>query len=360
MPNPSEVMSAQHQQATPGQPGMSPAQEAAVVAAADDQGNVISADFGFDVGGDPAEALAALADGAQGQPQPAPTESPITAMFRGESREYSRDAAQNMIQQYLAMQEMNPVLGVANQLKQMTGITDPKELAAYMMNNMKSPAVAAVVDEVAAAAQGVAQSQTPPAGQVDSPLIQAAVQAQSKSDAEVNAAVDSFFESNQLTPTPEMHAAMSNLVRWGDVLGTLGANIPQVIEDLSAAKQLTMQVQQQAMYDAVGTAADRAVTEMGIEDNEENMADFTNWLQTQNDIMPGYAGRVAADPQAMDKAIRAWGTSLGVRKAQKEAALQEQNVNADLVRAGGDMPGARAHAGAPVDFDQDMLANLPM
>ncbi|NDD54898.1 hypothetical protein EBZ39_13715 [bacterium] len=293
--------------------------------------------------------LAVDATGRQPQPQ---GPSPIKVMFDGEEREYAPEAAVNMIQQMLNMKKLDPILSAVNKLKESTGIVDNNELANFLLQNANNPEVKAAMDQV----------QNPPAVQPDpnaeSPLVKAATQAAAKSDAEVKAQVDEFFNSNGLTPTPALETAMTNLVRWGDVLGTLGANLPAVVNDLNASKQITRAIQSNALEQAVGIAATRAVQELGIEDNEANMADFTNFVKAQDTIMPGYAQRVSADPDATYNAIKIWGATFAVKKAQREAAEQKGEVQADMARAGGDAAagrGAGMGAGEPSDINAQML-----
>lgn len=347
-----EAMSGMNREQAPGGVAAGADNNQPTVTVQDDEGDtsVISPAFGIGVGTDGVEDMANLAVDATGrQPQPQGP-SPIKVMFDGQEREYTPEVAGTMIQQMLNMKKLDPILNAVNQLKASTGITDNNEFASFLLANANNPEVKAALEQV----------QNPPVTQPDpaaeSPLVKAATQAASKTDAEVKAQVDEFFTSNGLSPTPALEAAMTNLVRWGDVLGTLGANLPAVVNDLNASKQITMAIQANAAEQAVGIAATRAVQELGIDDTEENMADFTNFVQAQDAIMPGYKARVAANPDATYNAVKLWGATFAVRKAQHEAAEQKGQVAADMARAGGDSAAGRgAGSTEPMDVNTQML-----
>lgn len=279
--------------------------------------------------------------------------------FRGEDREYPLETIKTLAQQGLNVAGDSPVLGVINEIKKQTGITDPKKLAELVMMAVQKVAGGAGAPRINMAERAVenanvAAAAAAPALELPPP------------NPEAESVVLEFEQANGLQLPEAMRAAILNIVKHGQSLDTIvntyGAMFKQV-QGFSADLQRRSTM---ALSSAVNAEAARVAQELGIDTQEEVQA-FAKFVGDYDQDFPGFKARIMKDPKAMGKAVRTfYEISIG-RRTNAERAAHTDKVNTDLVRAGGDMsasprPGGGLPSSQPStddsNFEKDLMAKM--
>jgi hypothetical protein len=309
-----------------------------------------------------------------GQAGPRPNDLPSTMRikFRGEDREYPVDTIRQLAQQGLAVGENSPVLGVINEIKRQTGISDPRKLAELVMT-----AVQRIVQQQGANGggngamppNGGGNGMMPPngAGGADvapvNPLqamaggapaaaaaARVAAQAASRPFAlpppNPNAEQDmqALEQMNGLQFPDGARSALMAMFKHGNALDTMVGTYGGLVQQVQKFQQDLQMRSQQALQSAVNAEAARVATELGI-DTPEEVAGFAKFIGETDSEFPGFKQRVLQDPRAMGSAIRKYYEVAAGRRAIAERKDATQRVSADLARAGGEMASPRPGGG---------------
>lgn len=329
---------------------------------------VVPVDFDFQVDPEPRPNMDPMNPPAANQQQNPQSQNPIDALaqgieveYRGQKEMVPLDAAKTMIQQFKSMSSMSPVYGVAKQLAEAMGITDPRQVAELLKT--------AVMDHMSkqqgngaapapAPAPATAQEQAAVAG---NPIPAVPPQI----SPEVDAAVDAFFQQNGLTPTPEIRDSMRMMMAYGKHVQDVAQAFPQIAADVKMFKDAQQTHTQRALEDSVNARAAKVAAELGI-DTAEEVQGFQQWVSEVGKTFTGFVPSIRSNPEAMEKAIRQYHVfSVGQRTLTQQKTTRE-NVTSDLARAGGDAPGGRggANFAAPPAkddqkaFEQDMMSRM--
>jgi len=295
-----------------------------------------------------------------GQAGPRPSDLPSTMRikFRGEEREYPVDTIRQLAQQGLAVGENSPVLGVINEIKRQTGITDPRQLAQMVMSAVQkiiqqqqngtgggpangggAPAPTNPLQAMAGGAPAAAAAATAAA--------QAASQPFSMPPPNDNAEQDmqQLEQMNGLQFPDGARNALMNMFKHGNALDTMVKNFAPMVQTMQRFQQDLQQRSQMALQSAVNAEAARVATELGI-DTPEEVKGFASFINETDGEFPGFKNRVLADPKAMGSAIRKYYEVAAGRRAIAERKESTQRVSSDLARAGGEMASPRPGGGA--------------
>lgn len=324
----------------------------------------IPADFDFEVDPEPRPPMDPMNPPAPTQGQNPQSPNPIDAMangieieFRGQKQQISLEDAKTMIQQFKSISGMSPVVGLANEVASKLGIKDPREVAALMQQALMAHMQKQMGDQ--------GQGQQPPAtadqqrqatGAPEMPVTPTVTP-------EVRAAVKDFFETNGLTPTPEVEQSMLAMVAYGKHIEQMAAAFPQIAADVKMFKDAQQTHAQRALQDAIGARAAKVAAELGI-DTQEEVAGFQEWAKGTEKQFPGFVNNIRTNPDAMETAIRTYHTLNEGRRALEAKKGLETKVNQDLSRAGGDAPTGRGGTGAPAPqndqkaFEADLMSRM--
>ena len=304
----------------------------------------------------PQETTQGPAPGTQAGPRPSDLPSTMRIKFRGEEREYPVDTIRQLAQQGLAVGENSPVLGVINEIKRQTGITDPRKLAELVMSAVQKivqangqngggpanggdaaptnplQAMAGGAPAAAAAATAAAQAAAPPFTMP--PPYEGA-----END------LQQMEQMNGLQFPDGARNALMAMFKHGNALETMVKNFGPMVQTMQRFQQDLQQRSQQALQSAINAEAARVATELGI-DTPEEVAGFAAFVKETDAEFPGFKNRVLQDPKAMGGAIRKYYEIAAGRRAIAERKETTQRVSADLSRAGGEMASPRPGGGA--------------
>jgi hypothetical protein len=295
------------------------------------------------------------APGSTGGPRPSDLPSTMRIKFRGEEREYPVDTIRQLAQQGLAVGENSPVLGVINEIKRQTGITDPRKLAELVMT-----AVQKIVQQQGGGGGGQPNGAAAPTNPLQA-MAGGAPAAAAAATAAAQAAQAPFAmpppndnAENDLQQMEQMNGlqfpegarnALMNMFKHGNALETMVKNFGPMVQTMQRVQQDLQMRSQQALSSAVNAEAARVAQELQI-DTPEEVAGFAGFVKETDAEFPGFKQRVLSDPKAMGSAIRKYYEVAAGRRAIAERKDATQRVSADLARAGGEMASPRPGGGA--------------
>ncbi len=280
----------------------------------------------------------------------------IAVKYKGADREYDIDAARNMIQQGLALQDkhtsMKPVLDGAEQLMQRIGVTDPN----VFINTVVAGLQALSEKQAGGNARAAAPSGT--GGQALDPA--AAAQA---GTVDVEAALADFEKENGIVLTPAFKAMMGNIAKNSNSVAAVAGTLPTLqaqIEQLTQGERMrTMRGQ----ADAVNTAAIAARDQNKLTDDD--YTDFQAFVEETEKVFPGFKKRVQTSPEAVTYAINRFAMERKGTAAIKTQAELDAEARQRAGRAGGDTVSARGTGAGPgtkgdsaKSFNDEMLQSL--
>lgn len=326
-----------------------------------------------------------------GQAGPRPNDLPSTMRikFRGEEREYPVDTIRQLAQQGLAVGSDSPILGVINEIKRQTGISDPRQLAQLVMTavqrirdqqaqggggrggNGAMPMAGAGGADVAPMNPLQAMAGGAPAAAAAATAARQAAQAPfSLPPPNPNAEQDlqALEQMNGLQFPDGARSALMAMFKHGNALDTMVGSYGGLVQMVQKFQQDLQQRSQQALQSAVNAEAARVATELGI-DTPEEVQGFASFVGETEREFPGFKSRVLQDPRAMGSAIRKYYEVAAGRRAIAERKDATQRVSADLARAGGEMASPRPGGGAipggagngqmpEVDFNRTLMDKM--
>lgn len=284
----------------------------------------------------------------------APAGSKLVVKYKGADREYDSEAARNLIQQGLALQEkhtgLKPVIDGTEQLMQRIGITDPN----VFMNTVIAGLQALSEKQTGANARNNgAQSTT----QMDPSAAAAAGQQ------DVEAALADFEKANGIVLTPAFRTMFTNIAKNSNSVAQVAGTLPTLqaqVENLTKGERLRGL---RAQADAVNAAAVAARDQNNLTDDD--YADFQAFVDETEKVFPGFKTKVQTDPNAVTYAINRFAMERKGTAAIKTNAELDADARARAARAGGDTVSARGTGGSPgvngkseKSFNDEMLQAL--
>lgn len=334
-------------------PGAHPKTVADPVADKDFRGVKIIGPNDVEIGGDKRPNVNPLKPKADTQdPGPsgeAPAQKAIKINYKGQERTYDEQAAVNMLQQHLSIEEnYGPYLALARQFREQ-GI-DPQAGARMIVDAINGQQKPAAAEQPKAPDNKSADTSTNSDGVM--------------SEADADRLTKELFDANGLNPTPEAFARMKKVIQYGEYVEKMAGQLPGLLQDVNGFKQQQAQMTEATARAAVDARASQVADELGL-NTEQGFQGFVQWAQEQGKVFPGFQQAMVGSPDAMERAIRLYAaTSLGAKAAATAAALETQ-IGKDLARAGGEMaPAARGAQGGTVggdpraDFNRQMLNDL--
>jgi len=285
-----------------------------------------------------------------------PTDRMLRVKFNGEDREYSEEAARNMVQQYLSMQGKAPA--VASQIMERLGLQDPRQLVALVAEGVKAMKSRQTGNDAGAerqeAAIGASESPSAEAGEVGepNPMTQQQVEDQ----------LAQLEQENGISLPDGMKNSLRVLLSNAAQVEQVAKAFPQLLSEVQNTKQTLEQQATRDRANAVNTVAKNVSTELGI-NTEKDFQSFMGWLDDMEGVAPGIKQRVGQDPAAMEKVIRNFAKTLKGEKADALETEMRNNVQRDASRAGGDF-GVSSRSGGPgtggqrPNFNDQMLERL--
>ena len=286
---------------------------------------------------------------------PRPNDAPSTMRikFRGEEREYPVDTIRALAQQGLAVGENSPILGVLNEIKRQTGITDPRKLAELVMTAVQKivangggggggaggPAPADPLSAMAGGAPAAAAAATAAAQAAAQPFSLPPPYEGAEND------LQQMEQMNGLQFPDGARNAMMAMFKHGNALETMVKHFGPMVQTMQRFQQDLQQRSQQALQSAVNAEAARVAQELGI-DTPEEVQGFAAFVKETDAEFPGFRNRVLQDPKSMGGAIRKYYEIAAGRRAIAERKESTQRVSSDLARAGGEMASPRPGGGA--------------
>jgi hypothetical protein len=274
--------------------------------------------------------------------------------YRGKEEDIPESDAITMVQQFKMMDnKYGPIMEMARNMAEQTGVTDPQQLAEMMaqqvmqQGGMPQQEAASVAPEMP-----VNTPMNDPANQ------QVMAQQDAMTLDQARQQAQSFFEENGLTPTDESMVTMTNMFQYGTQVSQVANILPKLMQDVETFKQAQQQnaiASQQALVDSTAAAT---AGELGI-DTELEFNDFVSWVDEQEKFIPGYKQIISQNPQAMDKSIRDYhAIATGNRNTQEQAAMK-QSVAKTIQRAGGETVASRGSENPggppPKDFNDEIM-----
>ena len=176
----------------------------------------------------------------------------ITVKYRGADREYDTEAARNLIQQGLALQEkhtsLKPVIDGTETLMQRIGVSDPNVFMNTVMAGLQ-----ALSEKQAGSNTRNDKSSTAAGGDNRGDAGAAAAAGQQ----DIETALGDFEKQNGIVLTPAFRAMMTNLAKNSNQVAAVAGTLPTLqkqVEDLTKGARLGAM---RAQADAVNSAADR-------------------------------------------------------------------------------------------------------
>lgn len=304
-------------------------------------------------GGNPSGSQGDAAKPADGG-APAAAGGKITVKYKGADREYDGEAARNLIQQGLALQDkhtaLKPVIDGTEQLMQRIGVSDPQ----VFLNTIVAGLQALSEKQTGANARAAA----PNGGEQIDPAA-----AQSAGNVDVNAALADFEKENGIVLTPAFKAMMTNIAKNSNSVAAVAGTLPTLqaqIEKLANGERLRGM---KAQADAVNSAAVAARDKNNLTDDD--YTDFQAFVDETDKVFPGFKTRIQTDPNAVTYAINRFAMERKGTAAIKTQAEMDAEARQRAGRAGGDTVSARGTGGAPGStgsstktFNDEMLQSL--
>ena len=278
----------------------------------------------------------------------------IAVKYKGADREYDMEAARNLIQQGLALQDkhtsMKPVIDGAEQLMQRIGVNDPQ----VFLNTIVAGLQALSEKQTGTAQRG---AQNTGGEQIDPAA------AKNAGTVDVDAALADFEKENGIVLTPAFKAMMTNIAKNSNSVAAVAGTLPTLqaqIEKLANGERLRGM---KAQADAVNSAAIAARDKNNLTDDD--YTDFQAYVDETEKVFPGFKTRIQTDPSAVTYAINRFAMERKGTAAIKTQAEMDAEARQRADRAGGDTVSARGTGGAPgsggssaKSFNDEMLRTL--
>lgn len=288
----------------------------------------------------------------QGVTEAPTTERGIRIVFKGQEEVIPEDQAATMIQQYKGInQNYGPYMELAKRLAD----------AGYGPQDGAQLLVEAVQRMQAAGQQPNQPTGEQPGQQNSQPATEQAPNPGADADAEAERLTRELFDSNGLSPTPEVFERFKNMMKYSGQIEGFAGQLQTVVSKVSEMEGRTQRTVEQARAAAVDAAAARVANELGVND-ETNFNAFLQHVEQREQVFPGMKQAIFASPRAMEQAIRDWHTmtaGTGTAADNKANAL-ESTIHKDAARAGGDfVPSSGGSGGGEaMDFNTEMMNRM--